>query len=51
MRKVFFLIPLPPPVHGATFVNNEIYKSKLINKSFTTVFLNSSPSKKYYENL
>jgi len=48
-KKILFLVPLPPPLHGSSFINNEIYKSKAIKKNFSTVFLNSSPSKKFEE--
>jgi len=48
-KKILFLIPLPPPLHGSSFINNEIHNSKVINKRFSIVFLNSSPSKKFEE--
>lgn len=44
MRKVLFLVQLPPPVHGASTVNELIKKSGIINRSLSTQFINISPS-------
>jgi|TARA_B110000027_G_C16077257_1_gene281926 glycosyltransferase involved in cell wall biosynthesis len=46
MKKILFVIPLPPPVHGASVINDIIRKNIKINKNFKTYFFNSSPVKK-----
>lgn len=45
MNKILFLVQLPPPIHGASAVNKSIQQSKLINKNYSTCFLNISPAK------
>jgi glycosyltransferase involved in cell wall biosynthesis len=40
MKKIYFLIQLPPPIHGASIVNQTIFESTRINFSFETKFLN-----------
>ncbi len=45
MKKILFLIQLPPPVHGASVVNKSIQNSALINNSFDTRYVNISPAK------
>lgn len=45
MHRILFLVQLPPPIHGASAVNQGIKNSALINNSFSTRFLNISPAK------
>lgn len=42
MKKILFVVPLPPPIHGSSVINSVIKKSKKINKNFKTYFFNSS---------
>ncbi len=44
-KKILFLVQLPPPVHGASIVNQYIKKGKYINSTYETKFLNISPTK------
>lgn len=37
-----FVVPLPPPMHGVTAMNEFINKSKKINNSFLTRYINYS---------
>ena len=37
--KILFIMQLPPPVHGASVMNNYIFKSKIINAEFDTTYL------------
>ena len=46
-KKILFIIPLPPPVHGASIINKCIKNSTKINKRFDTFYINSSTSKKF----
>lgn len=43
-KKVLFLMQLPPPVHGASMVNQSIQSSKLINNIYNASYLNISPA-------
>lgn len=43
--KILFFMQLPPPVHGASIVNNTIQESGKINDSFDTFYLNISPAR------
>lgn len=45
MKKILFLVQLPPPIHGASAVNQSIQQSKLINTKYSTRFVNISPAK------
>ena len=45
MYRVLFVTPLPPPVHGAAMVSQQIQRSRLINEAFECDFINSSISK------
>ena len=45
MKKILFTIQLPPPVHGASMINNVIKSSELINRSFDCDFVNISTSR------
>lgn len=33
-KKILFIVQLPPPVHGAAYMNQAIVKSDLVNQSF-----------------
>jgi len=44
MKKILFLVQLPPPVHGVSAVNNLIYNSLILNKNFETAYIDISPS-------
>ena len=48
-RKVLFIVPLPPPVHGSSMVSQSIKKSKLLNEAFDMDFVNLSTSRKVEE--
>lgn len=41
-KKIIFLVPLPPPIHGASIINQSILNSKRIKNNFFTCFINSS---------
>lgn len=45
-NKILLLLHLPPPVHGSSMVGELIRKSKLINNSFNTSYINLLASKK-----
>ena len=49
MKKILFVVPLPPPIHGASLINYYIKKSKNLKKNFKTYFFNSSQAKNLYE--
>ena len=44
-KKILFLIQLPPPIHGASVVNQSIKDSKLINENIETAYVNISTAK------
>lgn len=44
MKKIFFLVQLPPPIHGVSIVNQLILNSKIINENFITKYLDISPA-------
>lgn len=46
-KKILFLFPLPPPIHGVSVINKSILDNKKIKKTFITSFLNSSSNKNY----
>ena len=48
-EKIFFMAQLPPPHHGASIVNNYIYKNNKIKDKFKIKFLNISPANKMNE--
>ena len=48
-KKILFLFPLPPPLHGVSMINESIFKSKKIKKQFSTLFINSSTTKNFNE--
>ncbi|WP_010180118.1 glycosyltransferase family 4 protein [Aquimarina agarilytica] len=45
MKKVLFILHLPPPVHGSAMVGKFIKDSHLINASFNTSYINLGTSK------
>lgn len=47
--KVLFILHLPPPLHGASTVNNYIRNSAIINKEFETEYINLATNKKLNE--
>lgn len=44
--KILFVMHMPPPIHGAAIVGQNIYKSQKINNSFECTFINLSASNK-----
>lgn len=44
IKKVLFVMHLPPPVHGASVMGKAIYDSQLVNQSFDCRFINLSAS-------
>ena len=45
MKKILFLVQLPPPVHGASNVNASIRDSHYINSKIDAKFVNISPAR------
>ena len=48
-QKILFILHLPPPVHGSSIVGKYIHDSQIINKTFSTHFINLSTSKSINE--
>lgn len=48
-RKILFIVPLPPPVHGSTMMCKCIKDSKLINNKFDCKYVNISASRSMNE--
>lgn len=48
-KRILFIMPLPPPVHGSAMVSRQIRDSQLINESFDCDYINLSTSKKMTE--
>lgn len=42
--KILFIMHMPPPVHGAAIVGQNIHDSKLINETFECSYINPSAS-------
>jgi glycosyltransferase involved in cell wall biosynthesis len=40
MRRILFIMQLPPPVHGVSIMNSIIRESALINQAFTCEYIN-----------
>lgn len=40
LKKVLFILHIPPPVHGASIVGKQIYDSNIINNSFDCNYIN-----------
>lgn len=51
MKKILFLLHLPPPHHGASTVGLQIKKSEKLKNSFSTSFINIGTSKKLNNNV
>ena len=45
MKKILFVLHLPPPVHGSAMVGKYIKDSPLVNSTFDAKFINLSTSK------
>lgn len=43
-KRILFILHLPPPVHGSSFVGSQIHDSKTINNQFDTKYINLSTS-------
>lgn len=43
--KILYLVQLPPPVHGVSVINSQVYASELINEGFEKVLLELNFSK------
>jgi glycosyltransferase involved in cell wall biosynthesis len=48
-KKIYFLLQIPPPIHGSSIVGKYIYDSNIINSSFCSKFLNLGLSRKLNE--
>ena len=48
-RKILFITPLPPPVHGSSMVCQSIKESSVLNETFEMDFVNLSTSRKMEE--
>ena len=48
-KRILFITPLPPPVHGSAMVSQYVKDSKLIKDSFDCDFVNLSTSRKMDE--
>lgn len=44
-KKVLFIVPLPPPVHGSSMVCDQIRQSEKINATFDCRYVNLSTSR------
>ena len=44
-KKILFIVPLPPPVHGSSMMCQYIKDSELINSSFSCDYVNLSASR------
>ena len=49
MKRVLFIVPLPPPVHGSSMISQYIKDSKQINESYRCDYVNLSTSRKMEE--
>ena len=47
MKKILYYIQLPPPIYGVTLVNNQVFESKIINKSIEKEFIKVNFSKTF----
>lgn len=48
-KRILFITPLPPPVHGSAMMSQYIKESKLINKAFECDYVNLSTSRRMDE--
>jgi glycosyltransferase involved in cell wall biosynthesis len=46
-HKVLFILHVPPPIHGSSVVGQQIFSSILINKTFSTKYLNINSSSNF----
>jgi len=44
-KRILFIMPLPPPVHGSAMVCRQIERSELINSAFDCAYVNLSTSR------
>lgn len=44
-KKILFIVPLPPPIHGSSMVCQQIQQSKKINAAFECRYVNLSTSR------
>jgi hypothetical protein len=49
LKRILFIMPLPPPVHGSTLMCRQIQQSELINSSFDCSYVNLSTSRNNIE--
>lgn len=49
MKKILFIAPLPPPVHGSAMVSQYIKDSRLVNEQLDCDFVNLSTSRRMDE--
>src|SRR5688572_7795232 len=45
MKKILFLLKVPPPVHGSTLMNQKVMESDLLRQRFDCVYFPLSISK------
>jgi hypothetical protein len=45
MKKVFFLLKVPPPVHGSTLMNQKVMESQALRDNFECTYFPLSISK------
>lgn len=48
-KRILFIIPLPPPIHGSSVVSQCIKDSPMVNESFDCDFVNLSTSRRMDE--
>lgn len=48
-KKVLFIVPLPPPIHGSSMVCQQIQQSEKINAAFDCRYVNLSTSRRIQE--
>lgn len=48
-NNILFILHIPPPIHGASVIGEQIKGSKLVNETFDCRFINLSTSKKINE--
>ena len=46
MKKILFLIHIPPPIHGSSVVGQQIRESKVLNEKIEGYYINLLASKK-----
>lgn len=49
LKRILFIMPLPPPVHGSALMCRQIQQSELINSSFDCSYVNLSTSRNNIE--